>query len=73
MKKAMTVSKAPEIQVLSTLMVLNVEKLHRNAHIAGVKDVGGNPKDPLIWISAYMIYMAYTYQGRVYMGKEAPS
>ena len=38
-----------------------------------VKDVGGNPKDPLIWISAYMIYMAYTYKGGVYVGKEAPS
>ena len=38
-----------------------------------VKDVGGNPNDPLIWISAYMVYMAYTYKGGVYVGKETPS
>ena len=38
-----------------------------------VKNVGGNLKDPLIWISAYMIYLAYTYKGGVYVGKEASS
>ena len=49
--------------------------VHTNCKAAydSVKDVGGNPKDPLIWISAYMIYMAYTYKGGVYVGKEAPS